>query len=89
MTCEVTAWGGAFTDLHAPDTGRVVEGGVELPRPARVPQLPHIPHVHAVVVVDAGQPAAGGVIGHRHRVRVTSLWLVGEQLTEEGEEEKT
>lgn len=71
------------SNLHAPHTGRVVQGGVELSNPAEVRDVPDVPHVNAVVAVDAGQPAVGGVIGHRHGVGVTAPWLAGEQLTEE------
>ena len=69
------------TDLHAPHTGGVVEGGVKFPCPAGVPEVSNIPNINTVVVVDTGQPAVGGVIGHRHRVRVSSLQPAGEQLT--------
>lgn len=74
------------TDLQAPHTGGVVQGRVQLPGPAGVTHVPHIPHVNTVVVVDARQPAVGGVIGHCHSVRVTGPRPAGEQLTEEGEQ---
>lgn len=61
------------SDLQAPHTGGVVQRRVQLPGPAGVTQVPHVPHVNAVVVVDAGQPAVGGVVGHRHSVGVTGL----------------
>lgn len=75
------------TDLQAPHTGGVVQGGVQLSRPAGVSEVSDVPHINTVVVVDARQPAVGRVVGHRHRVRVTSLRLAGEQLTEEEQRE--
>ncbi|KAF3845450.1 hypothetical protein F7725_008613, partial [Dissostichus mawsoni] len=44
------------------------------PTPSGVLQVSHVPNVNAVVVVDARQPAVRGVVGHRHRVRIPSLW---------------
>lgn len=61
----------------------MVQGGVQLSNPAEVRDVPNVPHVNAVVAVDAGQPAVGGVIGHGHGVGVAAPWLAGEQLTEE------
>lgn len=66
----------------------MVEGGVQFSCPAGVTEVSDVPHVNTVVVVDARQPAVGGVVGHRHCVRVTSLRPAGEQLTEEEEEEE-
>lgn len=39
-----------------------------------------------MVVIDAGQPVIGRVVGHGHAVRVPSVRSRGEQLTEEEEE---
>lgn len=70
--------------LQAPDAGRVVQRRVQLPRSPGVTQVTHVPHVHTVVIIDAGQPAVGGVVGHRHSVGVTGLRTAGKQLTERG-----
>lgn len=77
--------------LQAPDAGRVVQRRVQLPRSpgvAGVTQVTHIPHVHTVVIIDAGQPAVGGVVGHCHSVRVTGLRTTGKQLTGRGATER-
>lgn len=59
----------------------MVQGRVQFPRHAQVSQVPDVPNVNTVVVVDTGQPVVGGVIGHGHRVWVASLGPAGEQLT--------
>lgn len=64
--------------LHAPNAGRVVQGRIHL---AHLPEIANIPHVQTVVVVDAGQPAVGGVIGHGNRVGIADVLLVGEEVT--------
>ena len=75
------------TDLKAPHTGGVVEGRVEFPCPAEILKVSDIPDINTVIIVDARQPAIGGVICHSHSVRVRRLCFAGEQLTEEEEPE--
>lgn len=69
------------TDLQAPHTRRVVQSRVQFSCPAGVSQVSNVPNINTVVVVDTGQPAVCGVIGHGYRVRVPSLRPAGEQLT--------
>lgn len=64
----------------------MVQGREQLAAPAQAAVRAHVPHVNAVVAVDAGQPAAGGVVGQRHRVGEPAPWFAGEQLT--GERDK-
>lgn len=73
----------SHANLHAPHTGRVVQGRVQLPNSAEVRDVSDVPHVNAVVAVDAGQPAVRGVVGHSHGVGIAAPWRAGEQLTEE------
>lgn len=77
------------TDLQAPHAGRVIEGGVEFSRPARVAKVSDIPNVNTMIVIHTRQPTTAGVKGQRDCVRVTGLLPAGEQLTEEEEQTKT
>lgn len=58
----------------------MVEGWVNL---AHFTKITYIPHIQTVIVVDAGQPAVRGVIGHGHRVRIADVFLVGEEVAVE------
>lgn len=71
LTCVVS-------HLHAPNAWRVVQGRIHL---AHLTEIANIPHVQTVVVVDAGQPAVGGVIGHGNCVGIPDVLLVVEEVT--------
>ncbi len=55
----------------------MVESGVNL---AHFMKITYIPHVQTVIIVDTGQPAVRGVIGHSNSVRITDVFLVGEEM---------
>jgi len=64
--------------LDAPDAGRVVEKGMRL---ADSSDIPHIPNVDAVVVVDAGQLVVSLVERQGDRVRILGVWWMPGHVT--------
>lgn len=64
-----------WVHVHAPDARRVIEERVRLAHP---PDVSHVPHVDAVIVVNAGELVVSLVERQRDRVRVPRVrWMLG------------
>lgn len=66
--------------LQVPDAGGVEEGRMHLDDGVH---LPHIPHIHTVVIIHTAEPAADRVVGNGDGVRVANV-LVGRKQVADG-----